>query len=195
MADAPPQLTKVELLSAMAHHTRVYALSVLTDRLASPKELAAELGCSVRHVAYHIEKLEELRLVELVRIDENAADGRSVEHFYRATQRALFDRETWKQIEGPKSGATAAIMALVNEDIAKAITGGTFDGEENHISRSPMLLDAEGYEELLTHLEGTLEELFEIKARAANRMNPDTETITTMVHIIQFDLPRPESSS
>jgi predicted ArsR family transcriptional regulator len=194
---APPKLTSPQLLSTLTHQTRVHALSVLTDRTASPKELAAELNCSVRHVTYHLEKLEDLGVIELVRVDTNAAGGRTVEHFYRATQRAWFDREAWKQINDHQAqpGITAAIMGLINEDIAKAITAGTFDGSENHISRTPLLLDRESYEELIALLTATLEEgIFGIQERAANRIEKDTETVLTMVHLIQFDLPTPGSS-
>jgi predicted ArsR family transcriptional regulator len=190
LADAPPYLTSPQLLSALTHQTRVHVLSVLTDRIASPKELAAELGCSVRHVAYHLEKLEELSVVELVGVDENAGGGRSVEHFYRAIQRAWFDRDAWKQIAGPKSNVTAAIMSLINEDIATAITAGTFDGEENHISRTPLVVDEEGYEELVSYLAEVLDGIFAIREKAANRIREDTETVQAMVHLIQFDLPR-----
>ena len=80
-------------------------------------------------------------------------------------------------------------MGLMNEDIGRAITRGTFDGEENHISRTPSLLDPESYEELLILLSATLEEIFSIRERATNRIKPDTETVLTMVHMIQFDLP------
>jgi hypothetical protein len=168
-------------------------LSVLTDHTASPKELAGELKCPVRQVAYHLEKLEEMGMVELARTETDAADGRVAEHFYRATKRAWFDRATWKQISGPKAGATAAIMGLINEDISQAITAGTFDGDENHISRTPMLVDPQGYDELVTLMTLMLERIFNIKEQAANRIKPDTETIMTMVHLIQFDLPGPGS--
>jgi DNA-binding transcriptional ArsR family regulator len=183
-----PDLTKAELLSVLRHPTRVHCISVLTDRVASPKELAAELDCGLRHVRYHLKQLEAVDMVELVREDKDAADGRVVEHFYRATKRAWFDRETWKNAVGT-SGATAAIMSIINEDIARAIAGGTFDGKHNHISRTPALLDPDSYEELLVLLAGTLEGIFAIKERAANRIGPDTETIATVAEIIQFDLP------
>ncbi len=185
----PPDVTKPQLLSVLRHQTRVHCLGVLTDRTASPKELAAELNCPVRQVRYHLGKLEELGMIELARTDRRAADGRVVEHYYRATQRAWFDRETWEQVSGPKAGATAATMGLINEDIAKAITAGTFDGKSNHISRTPLLLDPESYEELVTYLTDVLEHIFEIKGRAANRIDKNTKTVLTMVHLIQFDLP------
>lgn len=193
MPKTPPKLTKPELLSVLKHQTRVHALGVLTDRTASPKELAAELRCPIRHVTYHLEKLEEVGLIELARTDNDAAGGRAVEHFYRATQRAWFDRETWAQIEGPKAGVTAAIMELINQDIARAIIAGTFDGLENHISRIPLLVDSDAYDELVALMTVTLEGVFEIKERAANRIKPETETVMTMVHLIQFDLPNPGS--
>lgn len=80
-------------------------------------------------------------------------------------------------------------MGLINEDIAKAITAGTFDGEENHLSRTPLLLDEEGYDELISYLAEVLDGVFAIREKAANRLKEDSETIQTMVQIIQFDLP------
>ncbi len=183
-----PELTRAELLSVLRHSTRVHCISVLTDRVASPKELAAELRCDLRHVRYHLKRLEEVDMVELVREDKDAADGRVVEHFYRATRRAWFDRETWQNAVDSQ-GATAAIMGIINEDIARAVIGGTLDGKRNHISRTPALLDPDSYEELLALLAGTLDGVFAIKERAANRIQPDTETIATVIEIIQFDLP------
>jgi DNA-binding transcriptional ArsR family regulator len=193
MGDDLPKLTRPELLSALTHQTRIHAIGVLVYRSASPKELAAELGCSIRHVTYHLKKLEELGMIELVRVDERAAGGRSAEHFFRATRRPWFDRDTWKQIDGPKAEVTAGIMRLINEDIATAITGGTFDGEENHLSRTQLLLDEEGYQELIAFLAATLDGLFDIRDRAANRMTLETKAILTMVHFIQFDLPPPRN--
>lgn len=179
----------------MTHYVRVHALSVLTDRVASPKELAAELECSVRHVTYHLEKLEELGAVEVVGYDLNGHNGRSVETFYRAIDRAWFDRDAWKAIGGGKAhpNVTGAIMSLINEDIAHAVTAGTFDGDENHISRTPMLVDAESYDELIAHMTLMLEGIFAIKERAANRIQKDTPTISTVVNLIQFDLPMSDS--
>ena len=91
-----PHLTKAELLCVLRHPTRAHCVGVLTDRVASPKELAAELDCNLRHVRYHLKQLEAMDVVELVREDKDAADGRVVEHFYRATKRAWFDREAWR---------------------------------------------------------------------------------------------------
>jgi hypothetical protein len=80
-------------------------------------------------------------------------------------------------------------MGLINEDIAQAITAGTFDKGHNHISRTPIVLDRESYEEMLSLLAETLERIFAIKTLALDRMESDIERISTVVNIIQFDLP------
>lgn len=183
-----PHLTPTSYLAAWTHETRIHAISVLTDRTASPAEIARELDREIRHVTYHIEVLQDLGLVELVRT-EPAAGGRTIQKFYRATQRIWFDREAWTQMTGPKAKITAAIMALINQDIAISMRAGVFDGKENHISRTPMLLDEAGYEELIEFLKSALVEIFEIKERAAARITKDSKTVMTITNIIQFDLP------
>jgi Helix-turn-helix domain len=185
-----PKLAPATLLAAFSHETRVHAISVLTDQTASPAQIAKELDRSVRHVTYHFEKLEELGIIEHVRT-EPAAGGRTVQKLYHATQRVWFDRDAWKQMRGrgPTPQLTAAIMGLINRDIAIAMASGTFDGEDNHISRTPMLLDAEGYQELLAMLEDVLQKIFAIKERTAARITKDSKTVLTIANILQFDLP------
>jgi DNA-binding transcriptional ArsR family regulator len=183
-----PQLAPASYIAAYTHETRVHAMSVLTERTASPAEIAKELDREIRHVMYHLECLEELGLIELVKT-EPAAGGRVVQKFYRATQRIWFDREAWKKVKGPKAKHTAAIMGLINQDIAIAMGAGTFDGEENHISRTPMLLDEEGWKELVDYLAEVLDEIFNIKSRAASRITKDSETVVTIANIVQFDMP------
>jgi predicted ArsR family transcriptional regulator len=181
-----PYLTRPELLSILRHPTRVHCIGVLSERPASVKELATELGVDDQNVRYHLNQLKEVGLVKLDQTVRNAADGRVL--FYRATKRAWFDRATWEQMPTP-NGATAAIMGLVNQDIAQAITAGTFDRKANHISRTPSTLDPESYQELLSLLADTLDGIFNIKMLAENRIDDDTETISTVVNIIHFDLP------
>jgi predicted ArsR family transcriptional regulator len=189
----PPHLTEPQMIKAVAHATRVHLLTVLNERAASPRELAAELERPLRHACYHLEKLEELGCVELVETKE-VWGGRTTEHFYRALQRPWFDREAWKQVD-PKDqpGVTSSIMAHINEDIAVAIKAGTLNGENNHISRTPMVVDEESYEELVELMNSTLEEAVAIQERATNRLEAGGKSILTKVHLIQFESPAPGS--
>lgn len=190
MTPQPPRLVNHKLVTALAHPTRVHAVMVLNQRKASPSELAKELGRSVRHVAYHIEVLEKLDCVELVG-QEPAGGGRVVESFYRATVRSWFDREAWEQLKDDKAklGVTIPILSLVSEDIAEAMVGGTFEDEDNHVSRTPMVVDDEGWDEVVALLSSTLDGLIDIQTRIGSRIGPETETKLTKVEIIQFRSP------
>jgi DNA-binding transcriptional ArsR family regulator len=191
LTQQPPHLTNPQLVSALAHATRVHALTVLNERAASPKELAAELDRDINHVSYHLEKLEELGCIELVEAKKRHG-GRVEEHFYRATVRPWFDREAWKQVDPQdQPGVTSSILANINEDIAVAIRAGTLNGKDNHISRTPLVLDPESYGELIELLNSTLGGVMEIQERATNRLEAGDESILTKVHLIQFESPEP----
>src|SRR6476661_9778788 len=94
---AQPPLVSPQLAAALAHPTRAHALTVLSQRPASPRELAEELGVPTRHVAYHVKRLGELGCVELAEARQ-AGGGRVVEHIYRATQRSYFDADAWERL-------------------------------------------------------------------------------------------------
>ncbi len=194
MSNPQPRLINQRLITALAHPTRVHAVAVLNERTASPAELAKELERTVRHVTYHLEVLEELGCVEVANI-EPASGGRVVEHFYRATVRPWFDQEAWEQMaDNEVLGLTMPILALMAEDIAQSMVSGTFnDPSNNHVSRTPMVVDDEGWKETITLLNSTLEELIAIQGRVSNRSTPDTETMLTKIEIIQFRSPPPKS--
>src|SRR5690348_6136 len=61
------------LAQVVAHPLRVRALSILTERPASPKELAAELDAPLANVSYHVHELDNAGLIELV--DEKRRRG------------------------------------------------------------------------------------------------------------------------
>ena len=187
-----PRLIVPELTKALTHPTRNRVLAILTDRVASPKEIAKELDRTIRHVTYHLGVLEDLDCVELVR-SEPAMGGRVVEHFYRATKRPWLDRQTWERLdERGQRGVTATLMELVTEDIAEAMSSGTFDDpSDNHISRTPLTVDRDGWDEVVGELNSTLERLLDIQSRVNER--DAAETMLTKVEIIQFRSPPPKS--
>ncbi len=190
MAPQPPRLVNDKIITALGHPTRVHAVMVLDQRAASPAELARELGRSVRHVTYHLEVLEKLGCLELVE-RKPAGGGRVVESFYKGTARAWFDREAWEQMEDEKDkiAVTMPILSLISEDIARAMVGNTFEDNDNHVSRTPMVVDDQAWDEVITLLASTLDELIDIQTRAGNRIGPETETRLTKVEIIQFRSP------
>ena len=94
-------------VKALAHPLRVRALAILTERDASPSELAEELGEPLGNVSYHVRLLHELGLIELVRTTPRRG---AIEHHYRARSdrhlRVLeltLDDAGWEELRGELS--------------------------------------------------------------------------------------------
>lgn len=186
-------LVNPQLAAALAHPTRAHALTVLSQRPASPRELAEELGLPTRHVAYHVKRLTELGCVELAQA-KPAGGGRVVEHIYRATQRSYFDAEGWESLDDrEKRGVTTTILRLASEDVSEAMLTGTIhEPDDNHISRTVMAVDWEGWRELVALLSETVEEVLGIQERVAARTaGEDVETILAKILIFHFRAPDP----
>ncbi len=125
-AAAPMETT---LAAIVAHPTRARCFVILAERTASPVEIAQEIGKDVGHVGYHVRKLQELDLIELV--DEKPVRG-AVEHFYRAIERPYVSEEEFaaQSIE-EREVFTRHILQLLIADIARAMDEHTFDARTN----------------------------------------------------------------
>jgi DNA-binding transcriptional ArsR family regulator len=178
------------LVKVVAHPLRVQALSVLTERPASPKELAAELGAPVGNVSYHVRELEEVGLIELV--DEKKRRG-AVEHFYRAIARPMLSAEEWEKLSlDDRQGFSAWIIQLLLADASQALGAGTFDARsDRYLSRTPMLVDEEGWRELVEIHASALKATLEVQAASAERMTKadGAEGIPTIAALTFFEMP------
>jgi DNA-binding transcriptional ArsR family regulator len=190
----PPASTtasmETTLAAIVAHPTRARAFSILAERTASPVEIAQEIGKDVGHVGYHVRKLLQLDLIELV--DERPVRG-AVEHFYRAIERPVVTEEEFagQSIE-EREVFTRYILQLLVADIARAMDGHTFDGRASRvITRTPMLVDEDGFQELSELHTEVLERTMEIQARSAERMTKSGEEgISTSASSMFFEVPR-----
>jgi DNA-binding transcriptional ArsR family regulator len=192
----PPRVDFVspQLAAALSHPTRVGLMSVLIQGPASPRQMAAEIDEPLNNVTYHVNQLRELGCIELDRT-ERRAGGRVLEHFYRSTQRAYFDDDAWEVLdEGERLGVLWSIVRMISQDIAAAMAGGTFfDGYDANITRSPMKIDPEGWDEVTAVIGRATQELFEVEQRVAERRAAGSEapTIHTKVEMMQFRSPPP----
>jgi DNA-binding transcriptional ArsR family regulator len=182
-----------QLAAALSHPTRVGVMSVLVEGPASPRQLAAAIDEPLNNVTYHVNQLRDLGCIELDRT-ERRAGGRVLERFYRTTQRAYFDEEAWDVLnEGERLGLIWSVIRLVSKDIATAMTSGTFfDGYDANITRSPMTVDDEGWDEITDLLSRATKELLEIEERVAERGEGGEEpSIHTKVEMLHFRSPQP----
>jgi DNA-binding transcriptional ArsR family regulator len=189
--DPGPDFVSPQLAAAMSHPTRVQVMSILTDRVASPRQMAAEMDEPLNNVTYHVNQLRELGCIELART-EPVRGGRVTEHFYRPCRRAFFDEAAWEALtEKERCGVNAAILKMISKDIATAMAAGIFfrDGDA-HASRSVMHLDDQGWQEVIDLTEGTIKGLFAIEERVAQRVAEGASTdINAKLDILQYRMP------
>jgi len=118
------------LAKALSHSVRAQALTLLSERTASPKEIADELDQKLTNVSYHVRVLEELGLIELV--EEESIRG-SVAHFYKALQQDVFrtplllDEDGWRRVVEIQGSAVKAILeeqASAKQRLARSRSNG-----------------------------------------------------------------------
>lgn len=178
------------LAAIVAHPTRARSFLILAERTASPAEIAKEIGKDVGHVGYHVRKLQQLDLIELV--DEKPVRG-AVEHFYRAIERPVVDDEEFAaQNLEEREIFTRAVLQLHVADIARAMDEHTFDERPSRVLvRMPMLVDEEGFQELSDIHTELYEKTLEIQAKSAERMTKSEERgIPTVSTSMFFETPQ-----
>jgi DNA-binding transcriptional ArsR family regulator len=177
---------------AFAHPLRVQILIILNERVASPNLLAQELDQSLNLVAYHVRVLEKYDCIELV--DTKQRRG-ATEHFYRATRRQFLSDSEWSRMPDVLRPAVAgAVLQSMFGDIEEAVKSGTMDElDDFHVSRTPMIVDKQGWEESATLLNETLDRLLEIQAQSSERLaEGDEQGLLSKVELLHFKSPDSE---
>ena len=180
---------------AFAHPLRVQILIILNERVASPNLLSQELEQSLNLVAYHVRVLEKYDCIELV--DTKQRRG-ATEHFYRATRRQFLSDSEWARMpEALRPGLSGAMLKAVFDDIEEAVTQNSFDAiEDRHLSRTPMVVDKRGWDEVAALLSTTLDRVLEIQADASDRLaNGDEPGILAKVEMLHFKSPSPKADA
>src|SRR5215218_7382857 len=182
-----PNLIDERVLKAQSHPIRAHILSILSEGPSSPAKMHRRMdNVSLNLVCHHIKVLRDVGLIELV--DVRRHGGRR-EHIYRATERQYLTLDEWLAVD-PKvrSPITTTILSQISEDTTRSIVEGKFAKlEDNHLSRSPIELDREGWEEVIDILETALEGVLEAHARSVERTRVSGEELmTARVVIMQF---------
>ena len=156
-------------IKAMSHPLRASILRILADRTASPAEMARELEEDLSNVSYHTKQLLEFDCAELV--STRPVRG-ALEHFYRATERHLIDTEDWEELDPviAEDIVCETTQGMLDDFVASAKAGVVGGDKDFHLSRTPLVLDAEGLQEALEAQERVRLEVLEIQARSAARL-------------------------
>lgn len=177
---------------AFAHPLRVQILIILNEKVASPNMLAQQLNQSLNLVAYHVRVLEKYDCIELV--DTKQRRG-ATEHFYRATRRQFLSDDQWSRLPANlRPGMATAVLQSVFEDLEAASQAGTLEEvDDMHLSRTPLVLDRQGWDDVSETLKGSLSRLLEIQTEASARMAKSDETgVLAKVNLMHFKSPSPD---
>jgi DNA-binding transcriptional ArsR family regulator len=165
------QITEIDdprLVKGLAHPLRIQILRVLENRVASPSEIADEIGAPLGNVSYHVRFLARVGLIELTSTKPRRG---AVEHYYRAVGRVRVTDKAWSQVpDVVKSGLISATLDQVGREIGAAAATGGFDRGDAVVSRRGMVLDEQGFAELAAELKMLLDRASEIENRSAERM-------------------------
>ena len=181
-----------KLVKGVSHPVRTECLTILAQRVASPRELAELLDHDLSNVSYHVRVLDELGLIELV--NEEPVRG-AVDHFYKAVERPLLSQDDWEKISPEVRKAISAYgWDSLIMDVSMAIEKGTFDNRpDRHLTRTSLLLDSEGFARLSKAMDDLLEAIFEEQAAsAARREKSGEEPIHATAATALFPMPKPK---
>lgn len=188
---ASPNLIDPQVLKAQSHPIRAAILNILSEGPNNPARMQRRMeGISLNLLCHHVNVLQRAGLIELA--DVRMHGGRK-EHIYRATKRQYFDLDEWLAID-PKyrQPIISGILKQISEDTGRAAAEGKFNLlPDSHLSRSPVEVDALGWEEIVEALEVALDGVLEAHARSAERAQQSgEEKVPARVVIMQFPIGR-----
>jgi len=161
-----------EVFKALADPLRGRIFVILSEQVASPREISEMLEESLENVAYHCRVMakKEVGLIELIGTDKKHG---GTQHFYRATARPVLDTDQWERVPRPvREVGTVSVGQLMVGDLSQAIKMGTFDSRPaRSMLRMNMVLDEEGFEDTASAAMAYLDALTEIQAQAAERLS------------------------
>jgi DNA-binding transcriptional ArsR family regulator len=181
------------LAVVFADPLRLKIVTELYMREMSPTQFHEEFGGgSISRVDRHFKKLAEHRWLRLVRTASGGSRRGGTEHFYRATELAVFDHETWSRV--PYSIRVAfswRTFEQLAERVREALQAGTLDARaDSHLTWTPLLLDQLGWERVIAAVDALFESLFEEQAGARLRtFESGEEPILATVALAAFESP------
>jgi DNA-binding transcriptional ArsR family regulator len=189
-ADVTP-LTTVsdqDTIKALGHPLRVQILGVLDEREASPRELSDLLEEPLGNVSYHVRTLAGLGFLRLAR---TTARRGAIEHHYELVARPVISDAGWATLPNAvKNAVSRATLTDTARDIQSAARDGGFQRSDVHLSRTPVVLDEEGWAELSQAVDRLLADAARIEKRAVTRLKRKAgEAFGGRLVMMLFDTP------
>jgi DNA-binding transcriptional ArsR family regulator len=162
------QAVNQSFVKALAHELRVEILGILTERMASPNELATMLDEGLSQVSYHVKVLRDYGLITLIETEPRRG---AVEHYYRATASTLLPAQEWRGIGGGLRTAIGARLASeLFDGLAAAVEANKLTDADTHIGRTLLVLDPEGWENVRASAQRFTKEVENEQRKSAARV-------------------------
>jgi DNA-binding transcriptional ArsR family regulator len=188
MAKQQAGLVDPRLAKALSHPMRSRILAILNEQVASPNEIAQMIDERLPNVSYHVRALHDLGCIELVRTAQRRG---AIEHYYRALKRPFFSDRDWKRLPPSARQAVADLaLQMTWEDVSASIEAGAFEERaDRHLSRTPLVLDEQGWSEVNKLLAKTLSDAEDIAAKSTKRLaKSDDQEVGTRLVMMHFPL-------
>lgn len=180
-------ITDPRVVKALAHPLRVHILGLLEERTLSPSEIADEIDAPLGNVSYHVRQLAQLGLIKLVRKTPRRG---AIEHHYKAQTRPHVTDEAWGKLpEIVRQAMVGARLGQLSAEVNAAAGGGGFSRADAHLTRTPLKLDEQGFQELAAELLALLDKVDGIAAASDKRLakTDDHEGIAATLVMMLFD--------
>jgi DNA-binding transcriptional ArsR family regulator len=174
------------IMKALSHPLRVRMLTLLNQKVSSPSELAEELDEPLGNVSYHMRFLADLNMVRLVRTEPRRG---AVEHYYEALEPPLISDDDWAELPvALRRALSDSTLSNVARDLKGAAAAGGFDRPNIHLSRTALLLDEQGWDDLAGVLAEVLERARKIQDQSnKRRKRAQNGGIATALVLMQFE--------
>jgi len=165
-----PVLVDPRLVKALDHVLRQHILLATVAGEVSPNELSKALDEGLSQVSYHVKVLRDdcEGMIEETRTEPRRG---AVEHYYRASAKTLFPAKAWRRLKkGLRAVVGAGQASDLFNDLADALKAGKLQGDHDHITRTPLILDAEGERNVKAIAERATKEIENEQRSTAERM-------------------------
>jgi DNA-binding transcriptional ArsR family regulator len=180
------ETSEARIAKALVHPLRARILQRLGERVASPGDLAVELGAPLGVVSYHVRMLRDYDCVELVRTEPRRG---ALQHFYKATARPNLDEGQWRTLPaGLRRELTGETITELVGDLAQAADAGKLEDPEVVLTRTPLELDKKGWQKLNKLMAKTLDQALAIASESSARRNDgaSSEVFPTELGLLHF---------